>query len=299
MKKIIYSALLLLAAGNLCAQNPIIFQPGPGLNDSTDQGGINGGKDSWGYEGNPTTIYGGDPIAYALPISNCNQTHGVAFFQFDLSGLPAAVDSVFVGIKHQDHTSYCYSNCQADFYFAYLMGPWYENTINYSNFPAQGADFFGPVTISFPNSFGIREYNITTAYNAWKTGAVPNNGFIVYSPTIGCNNAAVGFYAASSDDTALSARPYLKIYASSSGLGEKGAAVRTEIFPNPAAGRFTVKSSEAIAQLYIFDPFGRTILAMQPGASSVEIGTSGMAPGVYSVRMETATGRTIQKLVVQ
>ena len=65
-------------------------------------------------------------------------------------------------------------------------------TLTQQNEPTEDtSSFYGPIPISFPNDYQIQEYNITSAYNAWKTGALPNYGFTVYSPNVGCNNAAV------------------------------------------------------------------------------------------------------------
>jgi|GEM_PF-1634236 len=212
MKKrtVVLIAFLVLGMCQVLAQSPIIFRPGPGLNDGTDQGGIAGGKDAFVYQGATTTNYGDDPQLVALPISDCNATHFVGYIQFDLTSLPAVVDSVFVVFKHYPETSYCYSGCNADFYFARVLAPWNEMTINYDNQPAHDTAFYGPVNISFPNDFGERAYNITSAYNLWKSGTVQNYGMAIYSTTITCNNAAISFDVHSSDDTAN--RPYLKIY---------------------------------------------------------------------------------------
>ena len=118
MKQILYSlAFLLITSHAAFAQDTIIFRPGPGANDSTDQGGLTGGKDVWVYEGDPASNFGTTPYIEALPISNCNATHTSAFIQFDLSTLPANVDSAFVVFNHYSHTTYCYSGCDANFYF--------------------------------------------------------------------------------------------------------------------------------------------------------------------------------------
>ncbi|HEU4718079.1 MAG TPA: DNRLRE domain-containing protein, partial [Bacteroidia bacterium] len=221
MRSFLLSAALLAAFSVTAQQNITVYQPGPGMNDSTDQGGLNGGKDTWDYDGMPGSNYAQDIYFYATPISNCNQTHVRCYIQFDLSTLPFNPDSVFFGVTHYDHTSYCYSNCDADFYFHAITSPWYEQTLTYYNTPSIDTAFYGPINITFPNSFGQREYNITAMYNLWKDGVVPNYGFEIESNTVGCNNAAVMFYAHSSDDTSAAARPYLKVYSSATGVVEK------------------------------------------------------------------------------
>jgi len=82
--------------------------------------------------------------------------------------------------------------------------------------PGEGAAAYGPIKITFPNDFKTKEYDITTIYRNWKNGSVPNYGLAIYSPTVGCNNAAVVFNVHSSDDPDQSLRPYLRILASDS-----------------------------------------------------------------------------------
>ncbi len=177
----------------LYSQNLIIFRPGPGANNGHDEGTLSAGKDAWVYEGEPTTNYGTTPYVQALPISNCNNRHCAAFIRFDLDSLPSDVDSVFLTFNHYPHTTYCYSGCNADFYFAALTQPWDEMTINYTNIPAKNTAFYGPINIVFPNDVGERQYDITNMYSLWKSGTVPNYGMTIYSSTVTCNNAAVYF----------------------------------------------------------------------------------------------------------
>ena len=193
------------------AQSEIIFRPGPGLNDGTDNGSANGGKDSWIYGNEPDTPHGVDPYIFGSPVSDCNPASFRAYIQFDLSTLPANVQQVFLGVSHFPHTTYCYSNCDADFYFYPVSEQWSETTLTYANRPLESAAVYGPINITFPNDFGNREYDITSIYRAWKDNSVSNFGLAIYSPTIGCNNAAVTFSVHSSDAAEENNRPYLKI----------------------------------------------------------------------------------------
>jgi hypothetical protein len=193
------------------AQSEIVFRPGPGLNNGTDNGSANGGKDSWVSGDTSGTNYGAESYVVATPVSNCNSATAKAYIQFDLSTLPANVQQVFLGVTHLPHMSYCLSNCDADFYFYPVTEPWSETTLIYDNKPPEAAAVYGPINITFPNDFGNREYDITSIYRAWKNNSVPNHGLAIYSPTVGCNNAAVIFYVHSSDATEENNRPYLKI----------------------------------------------------------------------------------------
>ena len=198
------------------AASDIIFKPGPGKNDGSDSGSTNGGKDTTVSAGSAAgTNYGSSTTITGLPTSNCNATDTKAYIQFDLSSLPADVQQVFLGVTHLPHTNYCYSNCNADFYFYPISQSWNEMTVTFNSKPAEGAAVYGPIHIAFPNDFKTREYDITGIYRSWKNGSVPNYGLSIYSPTVGCNNATVMFNVHSSDDTDQSVRPYLRIIPSS------------------------------------------------------------------------------------
>ncbi len=192
----------------------IIFRPAPGLNDGSDTGSLVAGKDATGGAGdcvNPSTNYGDNPLLFALPISNCNLCNTSTWVRFDLSTLPANIIRVHVGFTHLPHTTQCFSNCNADFYFYPVTSEWNEMTVSNANPPSRGAASVGPINITFPNNFGLREYDITEMYQQWKAEPADNFGFEISSPTVGCNNAAVGFYSYSSDAEDEALRPYLRI----------------------------------------------------------------------------------------
>ena len=210
LRTFVVTAVCLLSIVSL-ARSEIVFRPGPGLNDGTDNGSANGGKDSWAHGSEPGTNFGVDPYILGSPVSNCNPWTFKAYIQFDLSTLPANVQQVFLGVTHFPHTTYCYSNCDADFYFYPVTESWNEMTLTYDTMPSEAAPLYGPINISFPNDFGNREYDITSIYRAWKDSSVPNHGLAIYSPTVGCNNAAVTFSVHSSDAAEENNRPYLKI----------------------------------------------------------------------------------------
>lgn len=310
MKKIILICINLLLGTLVFAQTlPIVVQPSSGLNDGSDEGGINSGKDAWANEAEIVTNYGASEAIVILPTSNCNATKVNGYIQFDLSTLPVAVDSVLVGFLHGDHTNYCLSNCDADFYFAYVTSTWDEMTLNYTNMPTQGNDFFGPINITFPNSFGTREYNITTAYNSWKSGTLANNGFLIHSPSVGCNNACVYFIAHSSDDTVATNRPYLKVYPELSSSIIDGSVIKlnSAVITNPIDDICTIKLFSGIAQtakIELYDTSGKLCLTksqvLQVGNNTIEIGFSQFTKGLYNITIMLNQGETIHhKLVKQ
>ncbi|MBE7445851.1 MAG: Ig-like domain-containing protein [Planctomycetia bacterium] len=187
-----------------------IFRPGPGLNDGTDDGSINAGKDTFFYRCEEEKYYGADYDIIGRPRSTCNPCNDKGYIQFNISTLPDNVARVYLGVTHFSHTDHCYSNCIADFYFYPVLEPWGE--ISLPSFPpSEGAAVYGPINIAFPNNFGNKEYNITEVYRQWKSGSIPNNGLVIYSPDGDCNNAATQFSIGSSDNPDVTMRPYLKV----------------------------------------------------------------------------------------
>ena len=291
----------------------MIYRPTPGLNDSTDYGGINGGMDALVQQPYTTTNYK-DNVIYAAPISNCNSTNAAAYIRFDLGNLPDTVDSVFVGFTHFDHTSYCYSNCNADFYFHRATQRWYENEITYDTQPTSDTAFYGPVNITFPNSFGLREYNITETYRLWRDSVVPNHGFVIKSPTVGCNNAAVIFYAHSSDDTAVSTRPYLKIYYKVDtgsidtpvAIGMQAGMRNVVAYPNPATSQVVIQAdvyNGGAGWCVLTDITGKVVymqqLNWQGGRNKQTIPLQGIEKGLYYYTLYSPDGRYSGKLLKQ
>jgi hypothetical protein len=204
--------LLCLCLGSSGFCEEIIFRPGPGLNNGTDDGSAGSGKDATGGTCNdPGANYGANPTMFAMPVSNgCNSCNSKNFIQFNLNSLPSNVTHVYLGFTHLPLDT-CYSNCTADFYFYPILQSWDEMTVSLSNEPTHGAPVYGPITISTPNNLGNQEYEITSLYQQWKSGATPNYGIEIAATTVGCNNAATMFYVYSSDAEDSSVRPYLRI----------------------------------------------------------------------------------------
>ncbi len=188
----------------------IIFRPGPGKNDGSDNGSADGGKDAFVCRDNPNLNHGAENQIIGLPTTNCNTADFRAYIQFDVSLLPADVQQVFLGVTHLSDSD-CIWNCVADFYFYPITQPWNEMTVTFSTKPTEGASVYGPIHMTIPNNLETQEYDITSVYRNWKNGSVPNYGLSIYSPTVGCNNASVMFYVHSSDDPDPNVRPYLRI----------------------------------------------------------------------------------------
>ena len=286
--------MLVLSVIQITAQ-PIIYRPGPGLNDGTDEGGLSGGKDALSRNYNPSLNFGNSLSMDASGISNCNTWWDIAYIQFDLTTLPSTVDSVFVGFTHHPDTNYCYSGCNADFYFAAVTASWNEMTLTSDTHPAYNTAFYGPVNITFPNNFGTKEYNITAMYNLWKSGTVTNYGMAIYSPTVDCLNAAVLFNVSTSDDTIESNRPYLKIYSQFDGIQDHIYMNEFNIYPNPSNNELNAEFNLNIGGKVIFqlnDITGREVMkeckSLPSGnAAKMSISVSKLTPGMYLYNIQT------------
>ncbi|MGC2063174.1 MAG: DNRLRE domain-containing protein [Thermodesulfovibrionales bacterium] len=188
----------------------ILFRPTPGLNDGTDDGSLNAGKDAYAWSCGG--VYSGSDIVIGgYPRSNCNGCNIKGYIQFNIDSLPASIYRVYLGLTHYEQTSTCWSNCAADFYFFPVAEAWNEMTVGSGAMPAEGSEVYGPISLSVPNNLGFQEYDITDTYVKWKNATIQNNGLTIYSPDVGCNNGSVGFFVHSSDDPNPNTRPYLRI----------------------------------------------------------------------------------------
>ena len=311
MKKILlFSVIMLVALATHAQKDSVtIFRPTPGHNDSTDQGGANGGKDAYVYQYTPDQNYDSG-IIVALPVSNCNNTQANGYLQFDVSGLPSNPDSVFLEVTHIPDTTYCYSNCDAYFYIANVTQQWHENTITFNNKPSQDTThFFGPIHITFPNNFGPRAYNITAIYNKWRNGVVPNYGMVFYSPTVGCNNAAVGFFIHSSDDTDANTRPYLKIHTTVPNFVQTPLAqeLNLKVYPNPVNQNVNISFIIPFisnAKIVITDIVGKVVFEKEVNDVTdknitINIPMQNYATGLYMLNLYTSKGSVSGKIIKQ
>lgn len=309
MKTSILVLATVILQATAIAQTPIIFQPGPGQNDGSDMGTLNAGMDATVNQSTPETNYGDASAVVSLPPSNCNETEVESYIRFDISLLPDVVDSVFLNFYHLPQTNYCYSNCDAYWNFAPLTEEWGENTVNWNNRLDYGEPYGASIHFTFPDTGGWHRYNITSLYNDWKSGAVYNYGIAIYSTTEGCNNAAIMFYAASSDDTTAGGlhRPYLEVYetpnAVQTNIKNK---LNAKVYPNPAKDDVTISYS-------LFEPspiglrvegldgriwFLQAAMEMEKGNHKKTISIAQLVSGIYMLIMETPNGILRERFVV-
>ena len=78
------------------------------------------------------------------------------------------------------------------------------------------------------------------------------------------------------------------------GIDEVMASVDFSIYPNPAADRLNINCNEAVREVSVIDVTGRTVI--NAGAERT-VNVSGLAAGVYMVRVATGNGIGVQKFV--
>ncbi len=287
--------LLLLTIGLLPTQSQIIFQPSSGANNGQDNGSETSGKDSWVNRDSPTTNYGSLNYSLSSPRSSCNVSDYKMYFKFDVTNLPAIVSAVYFGVTHIKHDNYCYSNCNANFYFYRCTSEWDEMALIQSNLPSEDpTSFYGPINITFPNDLGNKEYDITPTYRFWKENPGLNFGFVIYSPTLGCNNASVFFGVKTSDDAIENERPYLKIVNSTTALNHQQTTKSTP-FPNPFDNRINIDVSN-VSSCYFTDIKGQMINAKYD-ASSKQFQTEDFPKGVYFLHLLASGKNSVYKLI--
>ena len=281
--------------GCVSAQNTIIFQPSGGANDGSDEGSITGGKDTWENRYTPNDNFGSLEYSMSTPRSNCNESDYKSYFKFDVSTLPDSVSSVVFGVTHFEHTAYCYSNCSADFYFYHCTSAWDEMALVQSNLPSEDPEpFCGPISITFPNNFGVKEYDITSAYRYWKKNPNTNFGFTVYSPLIGCNNASVYFGVKTSDDSIAANRPYLKINTPfTTGISKK--TLNPTISPNPFNDYIKVNVTNL--KSYYFTNIKGQKIEVEYDSASQQFNTTRLLKGIYFLHVFTDEKEAVVKLI--
>lgn len=296
-------AICLISILSTSAQTPIVFQPGAGLNDGSDEGGLNGGKDTWIYDGESSTNYGAHELCYSTPLTTCNSTNVHGLLKFDVSDLPAAVDSVLLAVDFYEQTGYCYSNCQATYSFNYVDAPWDEMTTTWNAQPATSDAFAGPFSFAFPEVGGERHYNVTEAYVAWRSGSRVNHGFAILPLDGSCNNAAIIFGFYSSDDTTMAHEPVrLLVYGSTSGISENRAWSGLGIAPNPATDASVIDVPAAVGayRTEVLDGTGRIVLQLGITRSlRTFLPLENLDTGMYFVRLTSELHGTVTRRLVK
>ncbi len=203
----------------------IIFQPCGGLNDGTDDGSVNAGKDAgtWAYSPG-SSVYSATSTMEAW-ISNCNGGTGYTHLEFNLDCLPAAdvVTNVKLRFFLREYTSYWgYTRSTEIWNLLRITQPWNEMGITHSNMPATA--LYSSFTINptagvhtAPTNWTVFafddyvELDVTSLYKDWKNGVVPNYGVSIRPTWIECNNGNTARISTSDELVDVAKRPALII----------------------------------------------------------------------------------------
>ena len=71
------------------------------------------------------------------------------------------------------------------------------------------------------------------------------------------------------------------------------------VFPNPARERINVSCGEEMRSIALFNTAGQRVRQMEPCGSEAQIPLSGLPRGLYLLRVQTANGRAVRKVVVE
>ena len=71
------------------------------------------------------------------------------------------------------------------------------------------------------------------------------------------------------------------------------------VFPNPASEQLNVTCGEEMRSIALFNTAGQRVRQMEPCGSEVQIPLSGLPRGLYLLRVQTANGSAVRKVVVE
>ena len=220
--------------GDLLAATKTL-QPGPGLNNGTDDGSLNKGKDA-GTWGNA------NDYLYLLR-SSCNVGYCPGYIQFNLAGMPtSSVVRAEVGFY-----SWVFFNgngwpwpVSPIVSVRRATSPWVETSGDLGTRPTVDQEALdshvvqtvggGSYGVPFTEFEGWIVFDITKAYTNWVSGAWPNYGLELGIDNDSCANGDYFQVNASDESTAPHLRPYLSV----------------SYRPNPCVIRSISKSTESI-----------------------------------------------------
>lgn len=97
-------------------------------------------------------------------------------------------------------------------------------------------------------------------------------------------------------DTAL-----VQVLLLTTGTAEHPAEAELAVFPNPSAGQVRLRSAVPVLGIQLVDVTGRMVNIPMAGTSSSDLvmDVNGVAPGRYTLSINTASGKMVRKLVIE
>ncbi|MBR5027985.1 MAG: T9SS type A sorting domain-containing protein, partial [Bacteroidales bacterium] len=74
---------------------------------------------------------------------------------------------------------------------------------------------------------------------------------------------------------------------------------KTELMPNPVSTNLYILSESAIAQLQVFDIYGRLLKTLTPNAKQAIVNVRQLKNGVYTIKIKTEGGIITKRFVVR
>ena len=71
------------------------------------------------------------------------------------------------------------------------------------------------------------------------------------------------------------------------------------VFPNPASEQLNITCGEEMRSIALFNTAGQRVRQMEPCGSEAQIPLSGLPRGLYLLRVQTANGSAVRKVVVE
>ena len=71
------------------------------------------------------------------------------------------------------------------------------------------------------------------------------------------------------------------------------------VFPNPASEQLNITCGEEMRSIALFNTAGQRVRQMEPCGSEAQIPLSGLPRGLYLLRVQTANGNAVKKVVVE
>lgn len=142
------------------------------------------GQDTWAYSFLPFSVRNGDALYAFTDVSDEGTHAGYAFVQFPLPTgllLPGeTVVSAELWFTYSFGSGFSGSE-EAGTMSAHVVGqPWSETSLTWSNKPS-----FGAAVATVGGIAGVQTvvFDVTQTARSWATGALPNHGFALTSPT--------------------------------------------------------------------------------------------------------------------
>lgn len=196
-------------------------------------------EDTWVDQGAPSTNHANDTFL-AAGRDNAGSGSWVyrAYLKFDLSALPANASMAKVRMYRE------FGHSAPTFQMRRVLGAWSASSLAWNNQPAIGTVPESAVNVNqYPQFY---EFDITALYNAWKSGALANNGVVLTGDEIATDTSSNW-----SSTNAGSNRPTLIV--AGAGVALQNVAQRTVPGPGQVAvayptGRLRFHPSAAGAQ---------------------------------------------------